>query len=162
METQYHPLPQPDDIPVREKEDAMGSYFMMFASLAAGLPLPILNMVAAIIYYYLHKKKSRFIQFHTLQSLISQIPVTLMNAAGVIWFIVILAGDLYFTRNFKGYMAMLIIANLTYIIFSLVAATRARRGEFFYFLFFGRYAYHVAYQINDREEKQVVNEPPKI
>jgi len=31
-------LPQPDEIPEREKEDAMGAYLMMFASLAIGSP----------------------------------------------------------------------------------------------------------------------------
>ena len=53
-EVQYHPVPQPDDIPVREREDAMGGYLMMFAALAAGLPLPIINLIAAIIYFYIN------------------------------------------------------------------------------------------------------------
>ncbi|MCH8330385.1 MAG: hypothetical protein IH946_03240, partial [Bacteroidetes bacterium] len=53
-EPKYHPLPQPDDIPTREREDAMGAYLMMFAAVAAGLPLPIINLIAAIIYYYVN------------------------------------------------------------------------------------------------------------
>ena len=40
---------------IRIKEDAMGAYFMMFATAAMGLPLPILNLVAAIIYYYVNR-----------------------------------------------------------------------------------------------------------
>ena len=93
MEDSYYPLPQPDEIPVREREDAMGSYFMMFAALAAGFPLPIINLIAAIIYYYLNKSKSRFVHFHTLQSLISQIPTTLINAGAVFWTIRIIFYD---------------------------------------------------------------------
>ncbi|MCH8319303.1 MAG: hypothetical protein IIA88_12580, partial [Bacteroidetes bacterium] len=44
--TKYLPVPQPDEIPTREKEDAMGAYLMMFAAIAAGLPLPIINLIA--------------------------------------------------------------------------------------------------------------------
>ena len=60
----YHPVEQPDDIPTRDREDAMGAYLMMFAALAAGLPLPIINLIAALIYYFTNRAKSRFIEFH--------------------------------------------------------------------------------------------------
>ena len=73
-------LPQPDEISRREKEDAMGAYFMMFAAWGIGLPFPFLNLVAAVIYYGLHKRKSKFVAFHALQSLTSQVPVTVANA----------------------------------------------------------------------------------
>ena len=43
-------LPQPHEIPKRDREDAMGAYLMMFAAWGAGLPLPLLNLLAAIIY----------------------------------------------------------------------------------------------------------------
>ncbi len=76
----YYPIEQVEDISMRDREDAMGAYLMMFAALAAGLPLPILNLIAAVIYYYVNKGKSRFVKFHALQSLYSQIPTTLMNA----------------------------------------------------------------------------------
>jgi len=61
---EFYPLPQPGEIPEREKEDAMGAYLMMFAAVAIGLPLPVINLIAAIIYYYVNRKKSRFIHFH--------------------------------------------------------------------------------------------------
>ena len=48
--TGYHPLPQPHELSEREKEDAMGAYLMMFAAVGAGLPLPVINLIAAIIY----------------------------------------------------------------------------------------------------------------
>ena len=32
----YHPLSQPDELTSREKEDAMGAYLMMFASIEIG------------------------------------------------------------------------------------------------------------------------------
>jgi len=53
----------------------MGAYLMMFATLAVGLPLPLINLVAAFIYLYINRKTSRFVHFHALQSLYSQIPL---------------------------------------------------------------------------------------
>ena len=68
---EFYPLPQPEEIAEREKVDAMGAYLMMFAAVAVGLPLPIINLIAAVVYYFVNRKKSRFIHFHCLQSLLS-------------------------------------------------------------------------------------------
>lgn len=158
----YHPIPQPDDISIEEKEDAMGGYFMMFASLAAGLPLPIINIIAAIIYYYLNKKKSPFVHFHSLQSLISQIPTSLLNVGLVFWTLRIFLNDWGFSDNYKGYLITVLIANLLYVIFSIYAAVRARKGMFFYFLFFGRIAYEAAFRVKPESEgNSIVNKPPQ-
>ena len=157
----YHPLPQPDQIETRIKEDAMGAYFMMFATMAMGIPLPILNLVAAIIYYYVNRDKGKFVQFHTLQSLYSQIPVTLLNSGLVAWTIVNLVKDLDFTGFYWGYLVMVAAANLVYFVFSLVGAIRARKGLFYYFLFFGKLAYHQVYRIRPEGGQSVMrNKPP--
>jgi len=102
MSSGYHPLPQPDEIEVRVREDAMGAYFMMFATAAIGLPLPVLNLVAAIIYYFINRDKGRFVRFHTLQSLYSQIPVSLLNSGLVAWTIVNFVKDLRFSQGRIG------------------------------------------------------------
>jgi len=75
----------PDQLPEREREDAMGAYLMMFAAVAVALPLPIINLIAAIVYYFTNKNKSPFIHFHSLQSLLAQIPTTLMNWGVLYW-----------------------------------------------------------------------------
>jgi len=157
----YHSLPQPDQIETRIKEDGMGAYFMMFATAAMGLPLPILNLVAAIIYYYVNRDKGKFVQFHTLQSLYSQIPVTLLNSGLVAWTIVNLVRDLDFYGFYWGYLVMVATANLVYFIFSIVGAVRARKGLFYYFLFFGKLAYHQVYRIRpERDQSTMRNSPP--
>ena len=50
----YVKLPQPHELSEREKEDAMGAYLMMFAALATSLYLPIINLIAATVYYYVN------------------------------------------------------------------------------------------------------------
>jgi len=78
-------LPQPDQISEREKEDAMGAYLMMFAAWGLGLPLPLLNLLAAVIYHMVNRKKSPFVAFHSLQSLLTQVMVSLLNAGLIAW-----------------------------------------------------------------------------
>ena len=159
----YYPLPQPDEIEEREKEDAMGAYFMMFATAGIGIPLPILNLIAAIVYYFVNKSKGRFVQFHMLQSLYSQIPVTLLNTGLVVWIITNLVKQYEFTEVFWGYVIMAAVANLVYLIFSIVGAVKARKGLFYYFLFFGKISYAQVYRIREgREEQPMVNRPPKV
>jgi uncharacterized membrane protein len=162
-ETEFYPLPQPQDLTTREKEDAMGGYLMMFAALGAGLPLPIINLIAAVIYYYVNKTNSRFVRFHTLQALISQIPTTMMNAVALSWGLRIYFSDSWhFNDVYKGYLVMDVIANLLYFIWGIVGAVKARKGQFYYFILFGKIAYTSVFRIREQEEKQIVNTPPTL
>lgn len=163
METNenLYELPQPEDIPVREKEDAMGAYLMMFAAIGAGLPLPIINLIAVIIYYYLNRDKSNFVKFHTLQSLWSQIPVTLLNAVGVIWLARSWFLHTSISDELKGFIVMLILLNLVYFTFSMIAAVKARKGRMYYFWFFGQMAFQTAFTKNEAVESKPVNLPPQ-
>ena len=147
----------------------MGAYMMMFAAIGAGLPLPIVNLIAAVIYYFLNKSKSRFVHFHSLQALISQAPSTLMNAGLVFWTIrLIFFEDCHFSEcpnweYYVGYIWAVVIVNILYFVFSIIAAIRARQGRMYYLMFFGKLSYHYVFQIKQNEEqKQVVNAPPKM
>lgn len=158
----YHPIPQPEDIPIKEREDAMGAYLMMFAAMGAGLPLPIMNLLAAIIYYFVHKDKPRFVRYHTLHSLLAQVPVTLLNAGLIFWTIKNLIYGYPFTDLFFGYLWTTVLANLLYTIFSIIAAVKARKGRFYYFVFFGRLAFETIYSVKKGEGEGTgpVNRPP--
>ncbi|MBT3301623.1 MAG: hypothetical protein HOD63_09265, partial [Bacteroidetes bacterium] len=110
-----------------------------------------------------NKAKGRFVRFHTLQSLLSQLPLTLLNAGGIFWLIRILYYEFSFSDYFKGYVIMILIANLIYFIFSIIGAVKAKKGIFYYFWFFGSYAYEIVYR--KREEgttENPVNQPPKF
>jgi len=167
----YYPLPQPHELSEREKEDAMGAYLMMFASLATSLPLPVINLIAAVVYYYVNRKKSRFIHFNCLQSLLSQLPTTLVN-----WILLYWALQIFFFENYEvndyfyAYLGFSVLANLIYFVYSIVAVVRARKGVFMYFILFGPYAYQQVYskknilnyenEDHQLEVEQKVNKPP--
>jgi uncharacterized membrane protein len=134
-------LPQPNEITEREKDDAMGAYLMMFASLAIGLPIPLLNLVASVIYFLVNKKTSPFVAFHALQALLSHIPIVLLNAGAVAWIITNLATHAASWAWFLWYLVFTILVNLTYIIWSIVALIHANKGRFFYMPVFGRISF---------------------
>ena len=159
---EYYTLPQPEEISEREKEDAMGAYLMMFAAVAIGLPLPVINLIASVIYYFINRKKSRFIHFHSLQALLSQIPTTLINWALVVWAISIFFSDLTLSDSFWAYAVFAGVSTLLYFIYNLIAAFKARQGKFYYFLLFGKMAYEVVYKVKEENDSPVgpVNKPP--
>ena len=159
---EYYSLPQPEEISEREKEDAMGAYLMMFAAVAIGLPLPVINLIASVIYYFINRKKSRFIHFHSLQALLSQIPTTLINWALVIWAVSIFFTDLTLSDSFWAYAVFAGVSTLLYFIYSLIAAFKARQGKFYYFLLFGKMAYEMVYKIKEGNDSpaETVNKPP--
>lgn len=155
-------LPRPEEISTRERDDAMGAYLMMFASLAMGLPLPLLNIVASTIYYFINRKNSRFVAFHALQALISHIPVTLVNAGAVVWLIVELVGRHSLTAPFIAFGAFAIALNLAFLVYTLIALVRARRGQFFYLPLFGRLAFDRHFgERAERPRSEPRNEPPR-
>lgn len=162
---EYYDLEQPDQLSKKEKEDAMGAYLMMFAAIGAGLPLPIINLIASVIYYFIHKNNTRFVRFHSLQSLWSQIPTTLVNAGAVYWTLQIFIFDnLDKTDLYLGYLIMMVVLNLIYFAYSIVGAVKARNGKMYYFLFFGKLCYHQIYKLRDEaaDELSNVNLPPKL
>ena len=160
---EYLQAPQPDEISEKERDDAMGSYLMMFASWIVAAPLPMINLIAAVIYYYVNKDSGNFVVFHMLQSLWSQLMTTAFNVTMWIWIAMIFFSDgVEADLFFWSALAFTILFNIIYFIISLLAAFRAKKGRFFYFLFFGRLAFHQAYSVKGHEKRNrgFRNEPP--
>jgi len=158
-------LPQPAEITEREKDDAMGAYLMMFASLAIGLPIPLLNLIASLIYFLVNKKTSPFVAFHALQALLSHIPVVLLNAGAAAWVITNLATHTASWAGFFWYLFFTVLVNLTYIVWSIVALIHANKGRFFYMPVFGRISFATYYGARAsrpaREPRAWENKPPE-
>ena len=165
-------LPQPDDIPDKDKSDAMGSYLMMFVAVAVGLPLPFLNIIAAIVYFVVNKKK-RFVAFHAYQSLISQIFVSLLNAVLVVWLIVNIVLSSFgtyspwtvFSVPFFCYTGFTFICNILYVIYSITGCVKANKGILYYMPVFGKMSYNKYYgekaaAVQEQEKTASWNRPP--
>ena len=158
-------VPQPDEIPERQREDAMGAYLMMFASLALGLPIPLLNLVASVIYFFVNRKAGPFVAFHALQALLSHIPVVLLNAGVIGWLIGILVTPPHdaFGAAFFWFLFFGVLVNLAWIIWSIVALVHARKGHFVYMPIVGRlcFARYYGPGAHDRSSAAWQNRPPE-
>jgi uncharacterized membrane protein len=163
-DSNIYPLPQPNELNNREKDDAMGGYFMMFAALAIGLPLPIINVIASVIYYYTNRNKGRFVRFHTLQALLSQIPTTLLNLGFTFWTLRLIFWEVKINEYYWAFVCMVVITNLWYIIACIMGAMRAKQGRMFYMLVFGIIAYKQVFMKkgDDNNVNDVVNFPPQM
>jgi uncharacterized membrane protein len=157
-------LPQPQALTAREKEDAMGAYLMMFAAWGAGFPLPMIGLIASIVYFYLNKKSSTFTAFHSYQALLTHIPVSVMNAAAVIYGCAAIFFDYHgHLFHFSAFLVFAGLWNVLYMAFSITACVRARKGRFYYFWIFGRLAY-AKYYVPSRSGKIIEedrNLPPE-
>ncbi len=167
-----YPLPQPDEVSSGERGNATSAYLMMFAAAYAGLPLPIVNLIAAIVYYFTQYKKSRFVGFHCFQSLITQVPLSVLNMVMLVYVISFALTD--FMRESKLFVAILVVgctltvlANIVYTIFSIIAAYQANKGGIYYIPLFGKWAYDRFYghdamdeEIFQTHQTPIVNQPP--
>jgi uncharacterized Tic20 family protein len=157
-------LPQPDEVPESERDDAMAAYFMMFASLAIGLPLPLVNLAASLVYWLVNRRTSRFVAFHSLQSLLSHLPVTLANAGLVGWTVAAVVSPVRFGPAFFWYLAFTVLLNIAYIVISIIALVQARKGRFYYMPVFGRISFLRVYGPKAEARSRAaawVNRPPE-
>ncbi len=159
-------LPAPGDIAPRERDDAMGAYLMMFASLALGIPLPFIGVIASVIYYAINHRRSRFVAFHSLQALFAHIPIAVMNGSLVVWLIVALVREQGHWAAFWTALALVLACNLAYLILSIIALRRASRGLFWYMPLIGSLAFSRFYGPGAAERWEAKpapdrNEPPR-
>ncbi len=157
-------VPQPQEITERERDDAMASYLMMFASIAIGLPIPLVNLIASVIYFLVNRKTSSFVAFHALQALLTHIPVVLVNAGLVGWLIANLVTQTGFWLPFLWYLCFAVLVNLAYIAWSIVALVRAHQGRFLYMPLIGRLCFGRYYGPRAearRDPRRWENKPPE-
>jgi uncharacterized membrane protein len=156
-------LPQPDEISSQDKDHAAGSYIMMFVS--QYFPLPLINLLAAFIYYMFCRNRNRFVAFHTYQSFISQIPTSLFLWGVIVWAIHILvaypvhAWAMAFNPTFWLVCIAMIGWNILYIVYSLVAYRKAGAGKLIYLPIFGKIAFERYFGRNAIKEKTIPKEP---
>lgn len=68
-----------------EYEQASNAYLMAVVCVIAGLPLPILNVIASCIYYMGHRKSSYFVRWHSIQAIIAQALIIPLNSIAFAW-----------------------------------------------------------------------------
>lgn len=121
--------------PEHESERASQSYLMSLVALIAGLPLPIVNLLATFFFYLANRKRSYFVRWHCTQALLSQVTVLLPNTIAFWWTISIIFGSRSVTNEFLAYVITVLALNLIEFIatiYTAIATGKGRHVEWFF------------------------------
>lgn len=119
-----------------EAEAASNSYLMSLLFIMAGLPLPIVNLIGTVIFFFSNRKSTYFVRWHCTQNLISQLTMFLMNSVGFWWTISILFTNESISNKYIAYIMVLLIFNITEMITTIYAAIQTRKGFHIQWWFF--------------------------
>lgn len=120
-----------------EAEKASNSYLMSMVAVVAGLPLPIVNVIASVIFYLSNRNGTYFVRWHATQSMFSQLGLGIFNSVSFWWTVSIVFGDENVSNNYFAYLFTVIIFNLIEFVSTIYAAIETRKGEHVDFWFFG-------------------------
>lgn len=112
-----------------EAEKASNSYLMSLVAAIAGLPLPIINLIATFIFYMGNRRGTYFVRWHSTQALLSQFSLLFMNSFGFWWTVSIMFSDAVITNHYIAYVVTVLLFNLAELIATIYSAIRTRKGE---------------------------------
>jgi len=120
-----------------EAEKASNSYLMSLIAVIAGLPLPIINLIATVIFYLGNRKGTYFVRWHCTQALLSQFSLLIINSNGFWWTVGILFSDGEVTNRYIAYMIAAFLFNLVEFIATIYTAIQVRKGKHIEWWFYG-------------------------
>ncbi|MBS1773855.1 MAG: DUF4870 domain-containing protein [Bacteroidetes bacterium] len=120
-----------------EREKASNGYLMSVMVIMAGLPLPIINLLATGLFYLFNRRASYYVRWHCMQALLSQLTILVINSIALTWTIRVFTGYSPFTNQYFAYMIMVIALNIFEIILNISAAVRVRKGKHVEYWFWG-------------------------
>jgi uncharacterized membrane protein len=120
-----------------EAEKASNSYLMSVVSLVVGLPLPIMNLLATLIFFFGYRRSTYFVRWHCMQALLSQFSLLFINSIAFWWTVSILFDKETITNEYITYMVAVVVLNLIEFIATLYAAVQVRKGKHVYWWLYG-------------------------
>jgi uncharacterized Tic20 family protein len=111
-----------------EAEKASNSYLMSLIAIIAGLPLPIINLLATLIFYIGNRKSTYFVRWHCTQALLSQVSLLFVNSTGFWWTVSILFTDETVSGKYIAYIITAFVINIVEFIVTINAAIKTRKG----------------------------------
>lgn len=120
-----------------ETERASNSYLMSLVAVVAGLPLPIINLIATLFFFISNRKSTYFVRWHCTQALLSQMILFGINSICFWWTLSVLFLDEPLTNRYFAYLFTVIFFNVLEFISTIYAAVQTRKGHHVVFWFFG-------------------------
>jgi hypothetical protein len=110
---------------------------MSLVALVAGLPLPIINLIATFFFFIANRKGTYFIRWHCTQALVSQATLLCINSYGFWWTISIVFGEVHASNRYFAYLITAFLFNLIEFISTIYCAVQSRKGIHVQQWFFG-------------------------
>ena len=120
-----------------EKEKASNSYLMSLVAVFAGLPLPIVNLLATLFFYLANRKSTYFVRWHCTQALLSQLVLLFANSYSFWWTVSIIFTDEKVSNHYFAYLFTVFVFNVLEIISTIYCAVETRKGKHVNLWFFG-------------------------
>lgn len=120
-----------------EAEKASNSYLMSLIAVMAGLPLPIINLMATLFFWYGNRKSTYFVRWHCTQALLSQLSLLFINSYGFWWTIDIIFTEKEIDSSYIAYLFTVIIFNVFEFIATIYTAIQTRKGKHIQWWFYG-------------------------
>jgi len=117
------------DIHDSEAERASNSYLMSLIAIVAGLPIPIINLLATLIFYLANRKSTEFVRWHCTQALYSQLSLFIVNSIGFWWTISIITDGIQVSNYYIAYIIMIFLFNFTELIATMYTASKIRKHK---------------------------------
>jgi uncharacterized Tic20 family protein len=112
-----------------EDEKASNSYLMSLIAIIVGLPIPIINLIATLIFYLSNRKSSYYVRWHCTQALLSQLCLLFVNSYGFWWSMSIIFSDEQISNHYIAYIFTAITFNIFEFITTIITAINVRKGK---------------------------------
>jgi uncharacterized membrane protein len=111
-----------------ELQQASNAYTMALVSVIAGLPLPIVNVIASLIYYATQSKSSYFVRWHCIQAILAQTIMLPFNSLAFGWTLKIIFTSKEPSLWYFTYLFSVVLFNVIEFISVLITAASVRKG----------------------------------
>lgn len=120
-----------------DAEKASSSYLMSMMAIAVGIALPLVNLIATLIFYLGNRRSTYFVRWHCTQALVSQLSLLPINSVGMGWTLSIVFSDQVLTDAYVAYLLTAVGFNLLELLMTARTAILTRRGRHVSWFFYG-------------------------
>ena len=111
----------------QDAEQASNVYIMSLITFAAGLPLPIINVISTIIFFIGSRRESAFVRWHCMQALLTELITLPLNSIAFWWTVNLVLFDAQITNSYLVYVFLVILLNIVELVAAISAAIRVRK-----------------------------------
>ena len=112
-----------------ELEAASNSYLMSLLVAMVGLPFPIVNLIATVIFFLANRRQTYFVRWHCMQALVSQFPLFFTNSILFWWTVRVLIGWTSLSSFYFAYLFTVLLFNIIDFIATIHTMIAVRQGK---------------------------------